>query len=175
LFDKLLQFSTIGGILQDIMKRNAFLVALFLVLCSSSVIGQQKKFSATVQVQVFSSDKKVSDEFYSLITRELRSLNDVAIVDTEGAYILLVFPENINGKYYAFTFNVGKNAECTYKQTIVNGKPLKTNCIALESFNSMSIFSSERLKEKIEALIIGFDTDFLEPDRKIFNKTNINR
>jgi hypothetical protein len=145
----------------------AFILALF------AGAQAQRNFSATVQVQVVSSGDTPPTEMGKFLEKELGELVDLTLSKEKPDYLLLVFLEKIPTQgpaFYAVTFNSFKAAECSYKNSIVDGKVARTDCKALSRFATIAFIPEAQIKEKAKELANSFNLQVIDPDRKAYQK-----
>lgn len=143
---------------------------------SFSALGQTKKFTTTVSVQVISEDEPLKNEMSEHLTRKLRAIKDVVVAgdDVPYDYALVVIITKFRGGSSGFTYVMNnmvlKSANCAYTVKTTNEKSDYKKCSALDSLNSMSVFDAPILKEKAAEIIADFDTSNLNQDRLVFDK-----
>jgi hypothetical protein len=97
------------------MKKLTFIILLF-VACSVSALSQTKKFR--VNIQTTANEKQVENDALSYLSRELRSLGDVEIVN-EGELTISVTVFKIVGNQgfigYVISFQFLENVTCQGK------------------------------------------------------------
>jgi len=67
------------------VKTIAFILLLTAVPC---VAQSPTKYSSTVQLVISCEDESLKDQFNSFLSRELRALGDITVVDTRPAIII---------------------------------------------------------------------------------------
>lgn len=140
--------------------RKLVLLGLLIALPFSTLV-QAQNFSASVNLHVISSDKKIQDEMYSYAARELRSLGDVSIKSAGNEYGLIIMIEEIQKDYYSMTTLFLRTVSF---KTNNPAKPFETTS-SLEAFDAISL-SSTPLKSRAESIVARFDTLILEPKRR---------
>jgi hypothetical protein len=133
-------------------------------------IQAQRKFNANVFVQVISSKDTPPNDMAKFIGEDLASMADTTVKD-KGDYGIVVFIEKIPTQgpvFYAVTNILVKTAECTYKQSIVDGKVQKPTCQAIAQYSSIAFIGEAQLKEKAKEMVTNFNAAILEPERKAF-------
>lgn len=136
-----------------------------------TVAQAQKKFSATVQIKVVSTKDTPATEMGSLLEKQLGDLVDVDITQGKPDYSLYVFLEKIPSDgpaYYAFTYSFYRAAECNYKNAIVEGKVVRTDCRALVQVSTTAFISDAQIKDKATQIANIFNQVIIDPDRKAY-------
>jgi hypothetical protein len=151
---------------------NKLLIILAFMLTTFAMSAQgQKNFAATVQVQVISSADTPQNEMGKFVEKELTDMVDITLAKDKADYTLIIFLEKIptNGPaFYAITFNSFKAAECSYKNSIIDGKVARTDCKALSRIATIAFIGEAQIKDKASELAKSFNATVIEPDRKAF-------
>jgi len=148
----------------------AFILVLF-----TAGAQAQKTYSGTVQVQVVSTRDTPPNQMAKDIEAEINSIVDVKVKEKEADYSIIVFLEKIpsNGPaYYAITFSFFKGADCTYKNAIVDGKVVRTDCRALAQISTIGFLAEADMKAKSKEIVNAFTKAIVDPERKAFQKNN---
>ena len=149
-------------------------LTLFIFALSVSVFGQEK-FSAKVHLYVQTGDRIVQNEMFSYMSRELRSLGDVALVDSGkdgGTYevSILITNTSVNSRKvgYAVSRTVTKYSLCqsTIKQADGSNYIFSYDDLRI---SEIDVVPTDGLKQLAQEIVAGFDTQLLQSDRKNFN------
>jgi hypothetical protein len=162
------------------LSRGFGVVSLFLLLCSDSKIkAQEIEKKPTYRVRLRFTDEAPS-EFRSYINRELRSLYDVSIVESEPGFWVLINVMKIpavgggdlgyavsiqglkclpNGLLNDKMFKCMDPVEREYIKQVLDG------CMILKH-NSQIVGNNDKLRVMAEGLVADLDTALFEPERK---------
>ena len=168
-----------------------FLTSLICVLLGSAPIrAEQKgypKYSTKVRLVVASEDTSLKAEATSYLSRELRSLGDVIIVDKDAEWELKVVALKLlyeNGKGYD-GYVISMVVLKAFREDVMNlmlkmfsiEDNAKKNIIGLTSglskwkANWVVIEPPNNLRRGCEGLVAIFDSQHLEEDRKSWQST----
>lgn len=153
------------------------LICLAFILAFFSAAQAQRKFMANVQVQVISTKSTPQNDMMKTLIQELTGYVDVSLKDKDADYALMVFLEKIpsNGPaYFAVNFGFYKFADCSYKNSVVGGKPVGSECKSLAQISTIGFISEADIKAKAQEYVKAFNNVILEPERKAFylNRAN---
>ena len=151
------------------------LICLAFILVLFIGAQAQKTYSGTVQVQVVSTKDTPPNQMAKEIEGEINSIVDVKVKEKEADYSIIVFLEKIpsNGPaYYAVTFSFFKGADCSYKNAIVDGKVVRTDCRALAQISTIGFIAEADMKAKGKEIVNAFTKAIIDPERKAFQKNN---
>jgi len=160
------------------MKRFLILIALMLVVTAVSSVAAQDlpKFKARVKVSV-SADENIKGTVTSYINRELRSLQDVEIVDRDPEWELQILAMEISTKggyktgivlsvvilsKFSNQFLLDRVAD-SYKEIVGN----LTSSLYYYPDHWLRVGSNEDLKSLCNGIVADFDTRYLEESRKM--------
>lgn len=149
------------------------LVCFTFVLIMTVAAFAQKTYSGTVQVRVISTKDTPPNDMAKTIESEINSFVDVKVKEKEADYAIYVYLEKIpsNGPaFYALTFNFFKNADCSYKNAIVDGKVVRTDCSALAQVFTVTFLPEADMKAKAKEIVTLFSKGIIEPERRAFQK-----
>lgn len=125
----------------------------------------QTTFKFDVFLSVQSDDSKVRSTVESYLRRELRSLNDVRVVDRDVRFELLVLvipTRTLSGRPLGYTIAavVNKMQSCKFGQTI----------LSCPVYQNLTLYSGgdDDLRENCEDIVNTFDTRNLQPVRDLF-------
>ena len=147
------------------------LIYIVLILTFFTAAQAQKNFQATVQVRVVSTKDTPATQMGPLLEKQLGDLVDVDVTQSKPDYSLYVFLEKIpsNGPaFYAFTYSFYRAAECTYKNSIVEGKVVRTDCRSLVQVSTTAFLSEAQIGEKATQIANLFNQAIIDPDRKAY-------
>jgi len=176
------------------MKHNkraiwALIVVILIFRLSTDLFGQElPKYSARVKVNV-SADENISSRIESYIKRELRSLQDVTVVEDNANYEILIIalePETISGHKtggivlsililepidVATLVNVLKIYNIIYPEKINQaGKIIGAQQPCCVHDFRLQTGPAEDLKRLCEEMVADFDSKFLEYGRKTYQE-----
>lgn len=151
------------------MKSNPitliFVVIVYVVLNNQFIYPQNNKIRVALEIEVDSkSSSYIEERLTSFLKRELRSLNDVEIVETnENIKLSIMAMENLSrtGEYkYGFTLSV------------ISLYPIKCNSIFTYSFWGSTMFTSseDALSSTSENIVAWFDHNSIEIMRNYYKK-----
>jgi len=151
------------------MKSNPitliFVVIVYVVLNNQFIYPQNNKIRVALEIEVDSkSSSYIEERLTSFLKRELRSLNDVEIVETnENIKLSIMAMENLSrtGEYkYGFTLSV------------ISLYPMKCNSIFAYSFWGSTMFTSseDALSSTSENIVAWFDHNSIEIMRNYYKK-----
>lgn len=149
------------------------LICLTFIFMMAVIASAQKTYSGSVQVRVISTKDTPPNDMAKTIESEINSFVDVKVKEREADYAIYVYLEKIpsNGPaFYALTFNFFKNAECSYKNAIVDGKVVRTDCSALAQVFTVTFLPEADIKAKAKEIVTLFSKGILEPERRSFQK-----
>jgi len=171
----------------SINLRNLILTVtaiLFVFVALSSEVhaadSKNMKFSARVKVYVWGNDN-IQDTVSSYIKRELRSLNDVELVDSDSEWEINVGTavlDNVNGYNLGVLFStliihhfdnwmLSYMLQPKYKD---EGMGITSNLSYSGLSHEMKWGSMDNLQEKCKKIVTDFDTHELEASRKSFRQ-----
>jgi len=110
--------------------------------------------------------KFVGDELASIVDTNLKEKGDYGVI------VLIEKIPTDGAAFYAVTHVFVKMAECTYRQTIVDGKIQRPSCQALAQYSSIAFISDKQMKEKARTIVKSFQSVIIEPARKAFQLNN---
>ena len=130
------------------MKR-APVVILMLFLFGASLRAQEARFAVAVSFPNSLSQPSMTEQVQSFVSRELRSLNDVAIVSQNAAYFISVVAEQLK-------LDNGHVAGVALSYVMHD---LATDRLLHE----MGVDRPDRLQAMCQRMVARFDVVFLEP------------
>ena len=167
-----------------------FLTSLICVLLGSAPIRAEKlEFRVKLDIANYSSNKNLAEELRSYISRELRSLGDVLIVNEDPDYelIILSMDAKTGGESVGYvisglilqTFDIegfvmtaslfisDEKAKEALKESLLKSFDLWTNNIYENPSNLVRTTPIDGLKSACQKIVTDFDTDYLERGREI--------
>jgi hypothetical protein len=155
-----------------------FICLVFVAIPSYS----QNKYSTKVKLDVVAPDK-IKDEVRSYLSRELRSLGDVTIIEDKPSWsisIIIVPTDTVSGQHLGYAYAtlvtqplhtdyLDKYAKCDADSKEMLRGALETGEI-IYRFN-VQTSATDELQEISKKLIAEFDSRFLDEERKSWQKT----
>jgi hypothetical protein len=153
--------------------RNCIVFVFLIIAAFSLTASAQEKFSAKVLLYVQHDSKAIQEEMTSYVSRELRSLGDVEIVQNDYDYAIhIVLVDVVIGNKksgFAISISFLKSAKCTFKEKYFDGTPVIGDCDA-SLWGTTAAISLDNLRQTAQSLVTKFDSKILEAERSFFNK-----
>lgn len=141
---------------------------------------ERPPFQSKLLVRVTSEDQATKRQLESFLSRELRDLKDVSIVETghdaslQAMAIKQVAVDNNTVLGYAVSVAATKPVKLGSFRSFLTGKPpqaldtLFTLLDSMEEFSTQFLYvgSEKDLREIAERIVVDFDTTVIEPERK---------
>lgn len=176
----------------------SFIVLCFVFACYVGLFAQEKqenqkpiKYSTKIKINISANDK-IKGELTSYLTRELRELNDVTIVDKKADWVLEILGidlETKNGYKNGFCISViilkpfgnGDLIVAFLQDTTIERTQWSNLAKAVYSINTntdvfLNAYSfcgswirtgaPDEMKKVCQGVIADFDSEYLEPERK---------
>lgn len=143
------------------MKRIALFTVLFTLIFAFSASAQTRRFKVSLSVQAENQD--IADVVETYLTRELRAISDVDIVE-EGFYQIKVFvlqSETASGRMTGYTVSTVIN----WRATCVNSEGKTRPCYVYDDAY-LNTSPPEQLKQLMTEIITDFNTRSLKPLRR---------